>query len=157
MISPPGHRRRQSLLPQFPSDPRRRRIHPNPPPRPRRRRSLGHVGESPDSPLAPVPSSPRPGSRIPYRFAPPTHRRSSSIMGPPWWRWWGRTVSRSPATGGWACSFRPSRQTSSGCSRSTTSFTSASLGSPLTPRRCESQLPNSPLLYTRAVAFVSAA
>jgi hypothetical protein len=64
--------------------------------------------------------------------------RSSSTTGAPWWRWWGRTASRSPATAGSACSCRRSRPTSRGCSRSTTSSTSASRGSPPTPRRCGS-------------------
>ena len=62
--------------------------------------------------------------------------RSSSTTGAPWWRWWGRTASRSPATGASGCSCRRSPPTSRGCSRSTTSSTSASPASPPTPRRC---------------------
>jgi hypothetical protein len=68
------------------------------------------------------------------RFPPPS--RSSSTTGAPWWPWWAGTASRSPATGGSACSCRPSGPISRGCSRSTTSSTSASRASPPTPRRC---------------------
>jgi hypothetical protein len=62
--------------------------------------------------------------------------RSSSTTGAPWWPWWAGAASRSPATGGSACSCRPSGPISRGCSRSTTSSTSASRASPPTPRRC---------------------
>ncbi|KAG6435927.1 hypothetical protein SASPL_100808 [Salvia splendens] len=53
--------------------------------------------------------------------------RSLSIMGAPWWRWWGRTASRSPATGGSACSCRRSPPTSRRFTGSTISSSSVLL------------------------------
>jgi hypothetical protein len=154
-----AHNRRSRY---FPSDRRRRRIHPSPSPRNSRRRTAAAPAMSVCTPPPPPPSPPVSSLLLApdlefLTVSPPAHCRSSSTMGPPWWRWWGRTASRLPATGGSACSFRPSRQTSRGCSRSTTSSTSASQGSPPTPRRCESQLPNSPRPPPRPVLFGSAA